>query len=68
LKYAILAWDGVYRENHKDYFRDRKYPTLLCYFCDEIGASTEKNVCAIAVDLAALNNMTMAELFQKYQG
>jgi hypothetical protein len=63
----IKAWDGTGRRGKKDWF-DRKYPTLLQYFCDEIGASTERNVCAVAVDLAAQNNMTMAELFQKYQG
>jgi len=66
--YYIYAWDGVYRENHKDYYQDRKYQNLLQYFCDEIGASTEKNVCALAVDLAEQNNITMGELFNKYQG
>lgn len=64
----IRAWDGYSRENHKDYYQDRKYQNLLKYFCDEIGASTEKNVCALAVDLAEQNNITMGELFSKYQG
>ena len=45
-----------------------KYPDLLTYFCDEIGASTERNVCALATDLAKYNNITMAELFRKYGG
>lgn len=43
-----------------------EYKTLLEYFCAELGASTERNVCALAVDLARYNNMTMAELFRKY--
>ncbi len=41
---------------------------LLTYFCDEFGASMKKNIVALAVDLARLNNMTMSELFQKYIG
>jgi hypothetical protein len=63
----IKAWDGYKRENN-DYPWCRQYKNLLQYFCDEIGASTEKNVCAVAVDLARQNGMTMSELFRKYQG
>lgn len=63
----IKAWDGTSRQGEKDWF-DRKYDNLLQYFCDEIGASTERNVCAVAVDLAQQNGMTMGELFRKYQG
>ena len=44
------------------------YRDLLEYFCEELGASTERNVCALATDLAKYNNMTMAELFRKYGG
>ena len=47
---------------------ERKYDNLLTYLCEELGASSEKNVCALCVDLAKYNNMTMTELFQKYQG
>ena len=43
------------------------YKSLTEYLCEHIGASTEKNVCAIAVDLAKMNHMTMAELFDAYQ-
>ena len=67
-KHYIYAWDGIYRNNNKNYYKDRKYNNLLQYFCDEIGASTEKNICALAIDLAKQNNMTMSELFKKYQG
>ena len=41
---------------------------LSNYLCDVVGASQPKNVCALAVDLAKYNNMTMAELFTKYEG
>lgn len=47
---------------------ERCYPTLFRYICDEIGASTEKNVCAIAVDLAKYNGLSLGELFHRYQG
>jgi hypothetical protein len=45
-----------------------EYKDLLEYFCEELGASTERNVCALATDLAKYNNITMAELFRKYGG
>ncbi len=68
----ITAWDGygrLYAMSERDgMYRDRKYSDLLEYFCDEIGASTEKNVCAVAVDLAKINNIKLGELFRKYQG
>ena len=46
----------------------KEYPHLLEYFCHELGASTERNICALATDLAKYNNITMAELFKKYGG
>jgi hypothetical protein len=64
----INVWDGVDRESTKDWCCDRKYSSLLKYFCNEMGASAERNVCALAVDLAMQNGMTMGELFNKYQG
>jgi hypothetical protein len=45
-----------------------KYETLTEYMCDEIGASMESNVCALAVDLARANGLTMAKLFEIYEG
>ena len=45
-----------------------KYETLTEYMCDEIGASTETNVCALAVGLARANGLTMAQLFELYEG
>jgi hypothetical protein len=74
----ITAWDGSFRkemmEENKNispadrYYSKRKYDNLLRYFCDEIGASTEKNVCALATDLAMQNGISMSELLKKYQG
>ena len=65
----IICWD-------KDYYLPDEYEDELCnefeslleYFCDCLGASQPKNICALAVDLARYNNMTMGELFTKYEG
>lgn len=55
-------------ENCDECFGKRRYKSLTEYLCEEIGASLPKNVCALAVDLAKYNNMTMGELFTKYEG
>lgn len=49
-------------------WHETTFPTLTDYLCSELGATTERNVCALAVDLAKYNNITMAELFRKYGG
>lgn len=64
----MKAWDGVNRETSSRDHWSREYNNLLEYFCDEIGASMEKHICALAVDLARINGITMGELFRKYQG
>lgn len=78
----LMAWDGLQRkewcrdcsdcagtEKDKDEcFHDHQYPDILIYLCDEIGASTERNVCACMIDLARQNNLTLAKLFKKYLG
>lgn len=38
------------------------------YLCEHVGASLPRNVVACAMDLAKYNNMSMAELFQNYEG
>lgn len=61
----------AFHYSYKEYEETRmphKYGSLLEYFCDEIGASQERNVCALAVDLARTNGMSMAQLFQTYEG
>ena len=55
-------------DDYVEFCMPYKYDDLLHYLCDEIGASTERNVCALAADLAKYNNMTMAELFKRYGG
>lgn len=46
--------------------RDLNYNNVLQYCCEEWGASTPKNVCAICAGLAKLNGMSLNELFSKY--
>ena len=68
-------WDNLPQPDRAEYddfneycntWLPRKYKDILEYFCEEFGASTERNVCALAKDLATYNNITMAELFRKY--
>ena len=56
----MLGWNRWDREQ-------KKYSDLSEYLCECVGASTGKNVCACAMDLAKYNDMTMAELFEKYE-
>lgn len=73
----INAWDGNERVKQEEenktlpvddrWTEPRKYSNLLSYFCEEIGASTEKNVTALAIDLAEQNGLKLSELFKKYQ-
>lgn len=62
---------AAYHYSFKEY-EEMQYPhvysTLTEYMCKELGVSTEKNVCALAVDLARANGMTMAQLFKAYEG
>lgn len=64
----MIGWDGVRRQDEKEMVYNREYDHLLQYLCDEIGASMERNIVALAVDLAKMNGLTMAQLFKKYQG
>jgi hypothetical protein len=63
----INAWDGYSRTSGNRLW-NRQYNHFLQYFRDELGVSAESNVCAVSVDLAIQNNMTMTELFAKFQG
>ncbi len=58
---TLLGWNWRDKER-------KKYENLSDYLCECVGASTEKNVCACSVDLAKYNHITMAELFDKYEG
>ncbi len=55
-----------WERGEEEYFQT-VYKSLTEYLCEQFGASTEKNICAISVDLAKMNHMTMAELFDAYQ-
>lgn len=45
-----------------------EYRNLMDYFCDELGVSQSRNVCALATDLAEYNGMSVGELFAIYGG
>lgn len=54
-----------------DYIRcwtDYEFKNLAEYLIAEFGISTTKNVCAVAVDLAKANKMSLGELFATYGG
>jgi hypothetical protein len=57
----IMAWD--IRKNNKF-----KYDNLLEYLDDQLGALNCDDTCALTMDLARYNNMTLTELFTRYQG
>ena len=62
---------AAYHYSFKEYEEARyphKYDTLTEYMREELGAFTESNVCALAVGLARANGMTMAKLFETYEG
>lgn len=58
----ILAWANPNTTHNLE------YDNLLEYYREVLGVSTEKNICALSVDLAKYNNMTIAELFWRYSG
>lgn len=74
----ILEWAEVPFEERVKYhhsireYENQKYPRvydkLTDYMAQELGVSTEKNICACAVDLARANGMTMGQLFKTYEG
>lgn len=74
----ILEWanesneeKAAYNYSFKEYENamcPSEYENLTTYMCEELGASVERNVCALAVDLARANGLTMARLFEIYEG
>lgn len=61
------AYNYSFRE-YEEAMHTHNYDKLTTYMCDELGASNSANVCALAVDLARANGMTMARLFETYEG
>ena len=62
---------AAYHYSFKEYVAvhcPSEYDTLTKYMAEELHASNSSNVCALAVDLARANGMTMAKLFETYEG
>ena len=57
----LFGWNRWEREQDT-------YSNLSEYLCECVGASLPNNVCACVMDLAKYNNMSMGELFTKYEG
>lgn len=65
--HKLISWSKGYFDCETSR-RSKKYESLSDYLCNCVGASQPRNVCALAMDLAKYNNMTMGELFRKYEG
>jgi len=63
LGWSGKTWDDEDEVDEYDIFER----SLTSYLCNVVGASQPRNVCALAMDLAKYNNMTMGELFKKYE-
>lgn len=59
----MIGWDSPIYDSKKD----QEYESSSEYLCECIGVSQPKNVCTCAMDLASFNNMTMGELFNKFE-
>ena len=65
----MVGWKNKpWQDDDKEYDNCTNYTDLSEYLCEYIGASLPRNVVACAMDLAKYNNMSMAELFQTYEG
>ncbi len=62
-----LEYNYLFKE-YEEFWKPHTYSTLLEYMSNELGASMESNVCALAVDLARANGMSMAKLFETFEG
>lgn len=62
----IISGEEMVGWNTRGEYENFQYAKLTDYLCYGIGASQPKNVCACAMDIAKYNDMTMAELFEKY--
>lgn len=69
----LLAWNGNQTcagkiSDQDECYGAREYEDILAYINKETGLSTETNICALCIDLARHNNLTLSELFKKYLG
>ncbi|BAR82333.1 hypothetical protein KNN_01487 [Bacillus thuringiensis serovar tolworthi] len=63
----LVCWVETINDDEETY-RNDWYVDLLEYLDVGVGCTAFRNVCAVTKDLAKYNNMSMAELFKKYQG
>ena len=57
--------DGDIQSVYDEWMEDHdKYDSLFDYCLEMWGCSTERNITAIAVGLAKLNNMSLSDLFK----
>ena len=56
-----------YKE-YEEFWKPHKYDCLTDYLSEELGCSQPGNVCALVMDLARYNGMSMSELFSKFEG
>ena len=65
----MIGWKyKPWQEENREYNNTDNYSSLSEYLREHIGASMPRNICACAVDLAKYNDITMGELFTKYEG
>lgn len=64
----IVSGDKMIGWYTRDTDENFQYAKLTDYLCYGIGVSQPRNVCACAMDLARFNDMTMGELFSKFEG
>ena len=66
---TMIGWKNKpWQDDDKECNNRKNYTDLSEYLCEHVGASLPRNVVACAMDLAKYNNMSMAELFQNYEG
>lgn len=63
--FQLYGWkDNHFNPEYDDELRT-EWESLTSYLCNNIGASQPKNVCALCVDLAKFNGLTLGELWNK---
>lgn len=65
--YNLIEYLKDSEEGEEPYEEPREYKSLFSYINEEIGVSTLKNVTAVSIHIAQLNNMKLSELLIKCQ-
>ena len=75
--YLYEEWQTLSKREKRKYYDDEDYVELNCphsykdiitYLSEEVGVSTETNVCALVTDLAKYNKISLSELFIRFGG